>query len=90
MSGRKIAWKSVNDPPNQAPTLIGGIVGGVSYTEICFCDWTEQGQILANANRSGTWKLTIFDRSGRMVRELPTIMPPAAGVIASWRKYNHK
>jgi prepilin-type N-terminal cleavage/methylation domain-containing protein len=85
MSGRRIAYKSINDPPSLPPTLIGE-----NFTEVCFCDWTEQGQILANASRGGVWRLTIFDRAGRIVRELPTAMPPAAGVIASWRKYGHK
>jgi prepilin-type N-terminal cleavage/methylation domain-containing protein len=83
--GRRIAWKAVNDPPSRPPTIIGE-----GFSEICFCDWTEQGQILANVGRNGTWKLAIFDRSGRFVRELPTAMPPAAGVIASWRKYEHR
>jgi len=85
-SGRRVAWKHVNDPANRPPTIVGD---GNNFTEVGFCDWTEQGQILANANRYGTWKLTIFDRTGRLIRELPTAMPPAAGVIASWRKYGH-
>jgi hypothetical protein len=89
MGGRRIAWKSVSDASSRPPTYIPNS-NSTGYSEVCFCDWTEQGQILANANRNGTWRLTIFDRNGRMVRELPTTMPPAAGVIASWRKYGHK
>jgi prepilin-type N-terminal cleavage/methylation domain-containing protein len=86
MSQRKIAWKNVNDSTNRPPTIMDG-----GFTEACFCDWTEQGQILANVNAGGTWKLVIFDRNtGRLLRELPTAMPPAAGVIASWRKYGHQ
>lgn len=85
MSGRKIAWKSVNDPTSRPPTIIGE-----TFTEACFCDWTEQGQILANVFTGAAWKLVIFDRNGKLVRDLPTTTPPAAGVIASWRKYGHR
>jgi prepilin-type N-terminal cleavage/methylation domain-containing protein len=85
-SGRKVALKHVNDRPSQPPTIFNA--NGASET--CFCDWTDQGQVLANALFGGTWKLVILDRTGRLVRQLQVDPPPAAGVVASWRQYGHK
>lgn len=85
--GRRIAWKPVNARPGERPTIITG-----NSEDICFCDWTEDGQILANRKgQNGRWRLVIIDRnSSRILRELPTDMPPTRGAVASWRKYEHR
>jgi prepilin-type N-terminal cleavage/methylation domain-containing protein len=85
-NGRKVAIKSVNDRSSAPPSVFSVD----RATEVCFCDWTDQGQILANANYGSSWRLVILDRAGKLVRELPTDPPPAPGVIASWRQYGHK
>ena len=84
---RRIAWKPVNARVGEPPMIING-----NSEDICFCDWTEQGQILANRKDAhGTWRLTIVDRNtGRVLRELPTEVPTATGTVASWRKYGHQ
>jgi hypothetical protein len=84
---RRAAWKAVGDPARQPPTLVG-----LEYEESCFCDWTDQGQILANVKTSylSAWKLVTLDREGRLIRELSTDIPPEEGVIASWRRYTHQ
>jgi len=83
---RRIAWKTIHDAPTREPTIVGD---GYGFTEACFCDWTSQGEILANVYDYDRWKLVIFNRDGNLVRYLETPTPPAAGVIASWRKYGH-
>ena len=79
-----IQWKAVTAPPNQLPAEVRG-----DYRSV-FCDWTEDGTLLGNASRDGTnWMLVIFDRDGNVLRQLETDIKPAAGPIASWRKYGH-
>jgi hypothetical protein len=66
---------------------------GEQFEEACFCDWTEQGELLVNVRKPtspGTWTLMVLNRSGQILRELGTDVPPAAGVVASWRKYEHR
>lgn len=83
---RVIALKGVHDPLALAPDLIGQ-----SYKSIYFCDWTEGGDLLANASDDGkTFALVILDRKGNLKSKLNTDVPPAEGVVASWRKYGHR
>lgn len=82
-----IAIKAVVDPPSSPPNII--LPDG--YKSIYFCDFTEQGTILANGTTDGNnWKLVIVDRLGNVLKTLPTASPPAKGVTASWRKYGHR
>jgi prepilin-type N-terminal cleavage/methylation domain-containing protein len=86
-SGRHyVAFKGTRDSMLQPPTLLGD-----QFTDAYFCDWTEGGLILANVTRNGSdWRLAILDRTGGMMSELGTSIPPAVGVVASWRKYEHR
>jgi prepilin-type N-terminal cleavage/methylation domain-containing protein len=83
---RVIAMKHVRDPVAQAPTLIGS-----EFTMAYFCDWTENGNLLANVSMDRTnYNLAIFDKKGRLVKKLETPTPPTQGHIASYRKYLHR
>ena len=83
---RFVAVKNVRDPNSMPPTLIGG-----DFASAHLCDWTENGNILANVTSDmKTWNLAIFDRKGRLMKKLLTTSPPAPGHIASWRKYLHQ
>jgi prepilin-type N-terminal cleavage/methylation domain-containing protein len=86
-SGAAVGIKAVSDPLSLAPTVIGRQQG---YGEVYFCDWTEQGTLLCNMSEGSGWRLAIFDRNGKLIRKLETTVPPAKGVIASWRKYGHR
>jgi prepilin-type N-terminal cleavage/methylation domain-containing protein len=81
-----VAFKGTRDSMLQPPTLLGD-----QFTDAYFCDWTEGGLILANVTRNGSdWRLAILDRNGGLMSELGTSIPPAVGVVASWRKYEHR
>ena len=83
-----VGIKAVTDPPSLAPTIIGRSQG---YGDVYFCDWTEQGTLLCNTSANGqSWQLAIFERDGKLIRKLETPVPPAKGVVASWRKYLHR
>jgi prepilin-type N-terminal cleavage/methylation domain-containing protein len=85
-SMRIVAVKNVREPTSLAPTLIGG-----DFLSAHLCDWSENGNILANVTSDNkSWNLAIFDRKGRLVKKLQTPAAPAAGHIASWRKYLHR
>ncbi len=85
-----IAIKSARAPSTIPPTVIGDDFAGGAY----FCDWTEGGDLLANVAtvaNSTRWKLVILRRrDGSLSRELSLTMPPAQGVVASYRKYEHR
>lgn len=80
-----IAIKRSSDPSNLPPTLLGS-----QYTAAYFCDWTEQGTILANIRVASGWRLAILNRNGSLNHELATDIAPAEGPIATWRKYWHR
>ena len=82
-----VAIKGVNEPVSSPP----GIIRVEGYRTVYFCDWTEQGTLLGNATSNGRdHMLIIFDRAGKVLRQLETAVRPAPGVIASWRKYGHR
>jgi prepilin-type N-terminal cleavage/methylation domain-containing protein len=86
-NGGGIAIKAVSDPPTIPPTMIRPI----GYPQVFFCDWTEHGTLLANGTRNGRdWELLILDRKGQVIRKIETAVPPAMGVVASYRKYGHR
>jgi prepilin-type N-terminal cleavage/methylation domain-containing protein len=83
-----VAMKNVRDPSASPPTLLGE-----QFLEANFCDWTEQGEMLVNAIKPtmpGAPRLMVLNRQGQVLRELGTDVPPASGVVASWRKYEHR
>lgn len=99
MMGEYVAWsarrggnnriihvKHVNDPPAMAPTPIGD-----AFRSAYFCDWTEEGTLLANVTEDGAnWMLAVFDRTGNLLRRMETDVRPAEGPVASWRKYGRR
>lgn len=82
----RIAVKASSEPSTQQPAIIGD-----QYQAAYLCDWTEQGDLLANVSNDGTnWRLVILTRDGALSRELGISAPPGEGVVASWRKYMHR
>jgi hypothetical protein len=82
-----VAIKATNDPSSRPPQLYGD-----SWPKAYFCDFTEQGEILANVQDSKTnkFRLVVLHRDGKLNRELGTDVDAAEGVVASWRKYEHR
>ena len=81
-----VAIKPVRQYASYAPSLYDGGAAAGAY----FCDWTEQGELLVNVSRGAHWALVVMDTDGHVKREVPTVVPPAAGISASWRKYGHR
>ena len=82
-----IALKGVNEEPTRPASLL--LPQG--YRSAYFCDWTDQGTLLANATDNGRdWCLITVDRDGKLLRRMETAVRPAKGVVASWRKYGHR
>jgi prepilin-type N-terminal cleavage/methylation domain-containing protein len=82
-----IALKGVNDEPSRPASIL--LPEG--YRSAYFCDWTDQGTLLANASENGRdWCLLTIDRDGKLLRRMETPVRPSKGVIASWRKYGHR
>ena len=87
-SGSAVGIKAIGELAARPATAIGRAAG---YAGAYFCDWTDQGQLLCNVSKDGSqWQLAIFDRNARLVRMLGTPVPPAKGVVASWRHYGHR
>jgi len=81
-----VALKSSSDPSDTPPTLLG-----TQFSAAYFCDFSEQGELLANVSTgTNSWKLVLLHRDGSFNRDIPTDIPPAPGVCASWRKYEHR
>jgi hypothetical protein len=78
------AFKSVRDPLDRPP--FGVLLGTSTY----FCDWTDEGDLLVNYFDQGAWRLGIVDLNGTLRRTLATDVPPAPGLVASWRRYMHQ
>ena len=88
-SGRPyVAMKGSRALSSVPPSYLGDAFAGGAY----FCDWTEGGDLLANVSKTGaSWKLVVLRRrDGSVAREMPTVIAPPAGVVASWRKYEHR
>ena len=82
--GSGIAFKSIYTPMSERPSLVRG-----RYQSASFCDWTEDGRILAAVSSGGgVAKLVIIDRFDRVYAEIPggSASPMHSGT-ASWRKY---
>ena len=92
--GHVIAIKPVKSPASAMPTFLGA-----KYVHAIFCDWTEDGNILANvqltAGRDGeyardVWKLVILTKDGILLRQLDTDPAPMPDSTASYRKYGRR
>ncbi|HEX2971323.1 MAG TPA: type II secretion system protein [Tepidisphaeraceae bacterium] len=83
----QIGLRRLKDPPSTPPTLFGG-----EFHTLRLCDWSEDGNLLlVNATEDNqTWTLALYDKTGKLVRRIPTAVPPLANSIASWRKYGHR
>jgi hypothetical protein len=82
-----VALKSVNDSPTRPPSLLKP----EGFRSVYFCDWTDGGTLLANGTENGKdYVLLVMDHDGKLLRRMETIMRPARGVSASWRKYGHR
>jgi hypothetical protein len=79
-----IAMKPARTSSLTTPTIFGD-----QFDAAYFCDWSEQGEMLINASRGGTFQLMVMRRDGSIARTFPTPVPPIEGVIATWRKYEH-
>jgi prepilin-type N-terminal cleavage/methylation domain-containing protein len=92
----RTAYKGVRDaataPPSIIPPLFSANTPGLpNISSAYFCDWTDEGDLLCNVSVGGPdYQLMVFGRDGRLRRKLETEMPPAKGIIASWRKYGHQ
>jgi len=80
-----IAVKPANDPAWRAPTIYGD-----QYPSAYFCDWTEHGDMLVNVKGGTDFRLVVMRRDGSISRTFPTPVPPLEGVVATWRKYEHR
>ena len=59
---RFIALKHVSEPSTRPPSILGA-----EYFSAFFCDWTEDGRLLANVSDDNrTWRLVVLDREGRL------------------------
>jgi len=88
-SGHRVGLKRLNEPSSILPTVLGE-----QFSQADFCDWTEDGNLLVNATKDdgprADWGLVILDKSGNVMRELATAVPPYPHSGASWRKYGHQ
>ena len=91
--GEWVAWgrfdrvllKHVKSSPQTPPAAIA-----TQFNSVYFCDWTDGGDLLINASVNGrSWQLFVIDKGGRVLQALNTDVPPAAGAVATWRKYEH-
>jgi prepilin-type N-terminal cleavage/methylation domain-containing protein len=97
--GEFVAWTlwqaqkpSVVIKPVRASSTLPPSSLSSAFAGAYFCDWTEGGDILANvSSNSVSWRLVILRRTdGSVLRDVRTAVPPPEGVVASWRKYEHR
>ena len=84
--GGTVAIKHVRESAFAAPTFIRE-----PTSLMFFCDWTEHGDLLVNLGYSrDSTCLAVYSRRGQLLRRLSTPVHPDLGVVASWRKYDHR
>jgi len=86
-TGSAVAFKPLSTSRLDQPSFVGR-----AYPLASFCDWTEDGRILASvAGIGGAGRLVVLDRYDRLYAELPGgAASPRHSGTASWRKYMHK
>ena len=52
------------------------IHAGQSFRVVHFCDWTPEGNILANVQEAAGWTLVVLDKGGKLVRRIETEVRP--------------
>jgi len=72
------------------PPIALQLQGG--YRAPCFCDWTEDGNLLvaAYAPPNTVARLLVVTRDGKVLRELMRIERGDDVYMAAWRKYTHQ
>jgi hypothetical protein len=84
----RIGLRRLKDPASTPSTTFGD-----EFRYIQVCDWSEDGNLLlvnaaeTDANKS---TLALYDKTGKLVRKIPTAVPPRGFTTASWRKYGHR
>jgi hypothetical protein len=81
-----IAIKPLNTPSSQEPSYVGE-----QFDSATFCDWTEDGKILAAVSeRIRGDHLVVLDRSSKVFADIPgSAASQGYRGTASWRKYMH-
>jgi len=88
--GRVIMIKLLKEPSSVPARVLGE-----QFEEAVLCDWTEDGEILANVLEKvpvpgrawgRPWALVVLDREGKMLHRIPTDVAPLRQSGASWRK----
>jgi len=89
---RRVAIKGIKQASVDPPSVIGE-----QFAAAIFCDWSEDGKVLANVAKDldkngglANWTLVLLDRTGAVLREIPTAVPPKENGSAAWRKYGHQ
>jgi hypothetical protein len=82
-----VAVKSLKSPSADPPFFIP--LPDPSITYLSFCDWTEDGHILAAEQNPAGQKLMIITRTGKLLRTV-RLDKPQFYPRASWRKYMHQ
>ncbi|MGE5609537.1 MAG: prepilin-type N-terminal cleavage/methylation domain-containing protein [Bacillota bacterium] len=84
--GYRLALKRLNEPSSVPPLFSEDVCRAATM-----CDWSEDGNyiLISVMDDNGKWGLVLFDKTGKLVRKIPTAVPLLQGAAASWRKYNH-
>jgi prepilin-type N-terminal cleavage/methylation domain-containing protein len=78
-----VAFKPLRVPSSDEPSYVGE-----QFDSAVFCDWTEDGKILAVVGVGNNAHLAILDRDSRVLAEIRAISAQYLyGGTASWRKY---
>ena len=82
-------WQAVGFKPLNAPSMSLPNKVGEQYQIATFCDWTEDGKILAAVYEPGRGDhLVILDRDNRLIADIPGRYGPAhIHSPASWRHF---
>ncbi|HEX2971324.1 MAG TPA: prepilin-type N-terminal cleavage/methylation domain-containing protein [Tepidisphaeraceae bacterium] len=99
--GEWVAWRDVS---HGVPDRIGlrrlkdlasikSTTFGEPFQHIDICDWSEDGNLLLVMGAEKDLEkatLALYDKTGKLVRKIPTAVPPKMFTVASWRKYGHR
>ncbi|HEX2971004.1 MAG TPA: prepilin-type N-terminal cleavage/methylation domain-containing protein, partial [Tepidisphaeraceae bacterium] len=83
--GEWVAWRDVIHMPHRLglrrlkdPPFVPSTVFAGEFRSIRLCDWSEDGNLLlVNATEDNqTWTLALYDKTGKLVRKIPTAVSP--------------